>query len=191
MTTNITVLPDEFFLHQNTIPVFSIRHPGLMVPSIYRAMSGREFDDSRGNSNIKFSTNLGWSRLLYDWYLSKGVEPIVADSDDYMTRQGFMRELCIATGLSPDHVTYSWPKASEDELSQMPQLVAGIKKTLLGSDGVITGMDARNIRLEDEVRKWKDEFGEETAVFLKELVNRAMPHYEYLHERRLRMEGET
>lgn len=138
---------------------------------------------------VKFSANLAWSRKLYDWYLSHGIEPLVADADDYMTRPGYVAALCSAIGLDPKRVSVSWPKATEEERSRMPQHEIHIMRTLLESEGVIDGLDATNLRLEDERRSWVDEFGEEAAAFLAELVDGVMPDYEYLHERRFRMEG--
>lgn len=129
---------------------------------------------------------------MYDWYLEKGVEPVIVDADDYMTSREFMRQLAVRIGLDPDHVVFNWPKATEQELLNIqPPIAARIKKTLLSSDGIIPGHDARALKLDDEEQEWREEFGEPTASFLKELVDRTMPHYEYLHERRLRLEVEN
>ena len=188
-TTNMTVIPDEAYLRPGTIPVFTIRHPGLMVPSVYRAIRDAEQGPATDKSNMIFATNLGWSRLLHDWYLAQGVTPIVADSDDYMTNQAFVRQLSVELGLSPDHIIFTWPKSTK-EISEMPQIVVGIMKTIWNSEGIIPGMDAKSLNLAEEEEKWKAEFGDETAAFLKMLVDRAMPHYEYLRKRRFRVQEE-
>lgn len=41
--------------------------------------------------------------------------------------------------------------------------------------------------LEDEERKWREKFGVEGAVSIKEMVEWAMPDYEYLRDRKLRL----
>ena len=156
-----------------------------MIPSIYRAMSGSEnaamsqSEQPVSKANFLVSCNLGWSRVLYDWYLKRGFEPLIVDADDYMTSREFMRQLCIKTGLDPDHLVYNWPKATEEELKKIqPPVAAKILKTLLSSDGIVPGLDARDLNMNEEVAKWKKEFGEETTSLLIELVDRAVPQYE-------------
>ncbi len=39
LRTNPTILPDAFLLQPRTVPIFTIRHPVLMIPSIYRAIA--------------------------------------------------------------------------------------------------------------------------------------------------------
>lgn len=36
--------------------------------------------------------------------------------------------------------------------------------------------------LDDETKKWSDEFGEHTAMHLRRLVDEDMPHYEYMKQ---------
>jgi hypothetical protein len=35
-----------------------------------------------------------WNVLLCNFYKSRGVEPVVVDAEDFMTGEGFVKELC-------------------------------------------------------------------------------------------------
>ena len=127
---------------------------------------------------------------MYDWYVAHGFHPVIIDADDYMTSRDFMRKLCKKTGLDAERVMYSWPKATEKEVREIqPPIIAKVLHTLLGSEGIIPGLDAQNLNLEEEEEKWREEFGEKAAL-VKELVGVTMPHYEYLSVRRLRVDDE-
>ena len=180
---NPTVLPNHALLAPGTVPIFTIRHPVLMVPSIYRTI--REVE-STNNEIMIFSSTLRWQRLLHDWYLQHGtavgIKPLIVDAEDY---QGsgchlFMDRLCDAAGLDKNSVIYSWEKASDNELKSMPSIVAEIKKTILGSSGVIEGLGSASLDLEAEEAKWLELFGLEGQQEIKELVERTMDDYEYL-----------
>ena len=40
-------------------------------------------------------------------------------------------------------------------------------------------------KLDAAVRKWTEKYGEDVAAYLEGLVEESMPHYEYLHQRKL------
>ena len=192
--TSPSVLPDDALLRSGDRVVFLIRHPGLMVPSIYRTIiETRGYDPN----NMVFASTLRWSRLLYDWYLekgpAKGVGPIVVDADDYMadTDGSFMKLLCKKLGLDPEAIAYTWPKDTKESLEVYPEpireMVGTIKKTIMGSEGVVPGNTAVDFDMAQAEQKWTKTWGEEGASEIKELVERTMPEYEYMRAKRLRV----
>lgn len=67
----------------------------------------------------------------------------------------------------------------------MEPMWESMQKTLHNSQGSNPGRAAKNMDMDAEVGKWKEEFGEEAEKSMLEAVRLQMPHYEYLHERRL------
>lgn len=138
---------------------------------------------------VEFSSSLEWSRMLYDWYAksgpSHGIEPIIVDADDYMSDKTYVKALCERVGLDPEAVIYSWPKASEEELNSMIPMVAKIKSTILGSDGLIQGKTAAGFDMAKAEQEWISTYGEEAASKIKQLVEKTMPDYEYMRGRKM------
>lgn len=184
-TSNFAV-PDETLLFPGTHPIFTIRHPGVMVPSIWKAISEVE-----GGSpvSVKFSSTLRWSRMLYDWYVEKGpahgIEPIVMDAEDYMTNKATTQELCRRVGLDPEAVIDTWPKTSDEELKSMFHLAAKMKNDLLKSDGLIAKESTASFDMAKARQEWVSKYGEKVAAELEELVEQTMPDYDYLKARKL------
>ena len=187
---NPEVLPDETLLAPGTIPILTIRHPALMVPSIYRANRKVNNDKPVSRETGLYTGTLRWQRLLYDFYVkhgpAHGIKPLIVDADDYQGkgREAFMARLCDAVGLDSKSVQYSWPKATDDDLKAMPPHVAMIKKTILGSDRIIEGLDSTSLDLDVEEAKWSAEFGGQGATEVKDLIKRTMVEYEYLSSRK-------
>jgi hypothetical protein len=179
--TNPTSLPDRFLLSMQ--PIFQIRHPALMFPSMLRAQSRTMDDSTTRNPRVFCSMTLSHSRALYDWYLENGDKqrPRVIDADDIMNDPAAVRQLCIETGLDPDAVQYEWEEQHEEN-----PLKASFLSTINGSKGIIKGLDSRNLDIEAEKIKWETEFGEETAGDLAKFVYDAMPDYKYLLGQRTR-----
>lgn len=183
---NITLLSDESLLRPGTVALFTIRHPVLTVVSAYRAMNATHTGGSRAAYMI--GMNVGFTRELYDWYVSKGsANAIVVDADDYMTSEAFIRHLADTIGLDPHLVTVSWPKLTQKGREEMHPVLLAVQNTLVESEGLDPSRAAKNVDVNIEEEKWRGEFGEEVAELLGELVGMAMPHYLYLHERRLRL----
>lgn len=180
---NFTLVPGNLLLSPGTIPVITIRNPHLVVPSAYKAM--RAVINGGGRANMLVITCHVWGRLLYDFYESNGIQPLVIDADDYMTSEYFVRELCRRTGLDPEQAVFSWTTASNEQQEKLAKEFAAVQTTLMGSTGPNAGRAAKNVDLSAEVAKWEDEFGADTAREIRELVQLAMPHFEYLHRRRL------
>ncbi len=111
------------------------------------------------------------------------VNALVIDANDFMSRTAVVRELCNRAGLNPDYVIDQWPKATEEELRAMPPAVAQIKKDVLNSEGLIPRSNMHSMVAEKEEEEWKNEFGEEAAALINDLVARTMPDYEHLQSK--------
>ncbi|KAF2170688.1 hypothetical protein M409DRAFT_19503 [Zasmidium cellare ATCC 36951] len=182
---NFTTVSDEVLLHPGTIPLITIRHPVLYVPSNYRATNSLYTGCKRSNWIV--NTSLAFNRDLYDYYVAHGIEPVVADSDDYMSSESFARHLTGKLGLDPAKAIVSWPKATENEKQEMHPMLLQVQATLVDSGGIRPNRASKNLDLDAEREKWKKEFNADELALMEELVDIAMPHYEYLRERRLRV----
>lgn len=180
---NFTMVPDDLLLKPGTATIFTTRHPAWVTPAAFRALTTIEGNPNR--SNMIFISNMHWQRVLYDWYIQKGVKAVVVEAEDYMTSPELVRKLCSEVGLDPEHALFSWPRATEEEQAKMNPRIVQLLHSLLNSTGLIPGKATPPPVLADEEVKWKQEFGEGDARFIKDLVNAAMPDYEYLRARKL------
>lgn len=181
--TNPTSLPDNILLSLQ--PIFQIRHPVLMFPSMLRAQSQTMPETNTNLLRVSFSMTLRPTRALYDWYRQHGGEliPRVIDADDIMNDRAAVRQLCIETGLDPEAVQYEWEERHEDN-----PLLASFLSTIYASKGIVPGLTSAGLSVDDEKTKWQAEFGDDIADGLAKLVNDAMPDYNYLLSRRTRSE---
>lgn len=182
---NFTLVPKELLLHPGTVPVITIRNPLMVVPSAYRAM--RAVINGGGKANMLVITCHIWARFLFDFYSANGIEPVVIDADDYMTSESFVRELCRKTGLNPEEAVFSWSTATDEEQQKLAKPFAAVQTTLMGSTAANPGRAAKNVDLAAEEAQWEKEFGTKTYHEIRELINLAMPHFNYLYERRLQL----
>ena len=183
LTANSTVVPDALLLQPGTSAIFTTRHPAWVVPAVFRALG--DFINIFNRANTVFISGMHWQRQLYDWYLQNGFEPIVVESEDYMTSPDFVRKLCKEAGLDPEHALFTWPRATDEEKTQMGPMVVNFLSTLLDSTGLIPAKAKPAPNLQEEEAKWVKEFGEERARSIKEMVEADMPDYEYLRARKL------
>ncbi|KAG7086333.1 hypothetical protein E1B28_002296 [Marasmius oreades] len=188
---NPTFLPDRLFA--TFTPILTIRHPCRMISSFKRALQamGAPFPDEDSSMDTQFK----WQRMVYDCYKAwfstpEGIEaaggasiakhlPIVVDGDKLINNpQGQMETLCRILGLDPCGIQYSWKARKSMEHD-------AFGGTLGNSTGIIKGKDGSDKTpvLEEEMRKWTEEWGKETADGLMFLVNRTMEDYEYLLKR--------
>lgn len=183
---NFTVIPDALLLKPGTVPLLTIRDPRLAVPSAYRTLARFGLSHGSGRPNFLLSTGLVWSQVLYEYYVSKGIKPVIVDGDDVMTNEDFVGYLCTQIGLNPEEVCTSWSAPTAEERKEIHPMFYASQGTLIESSGIMPGRAAKNIDMAEEVRKWDDDFGEDVGL-IKEAVESAMPHYRYLYERRLKM----
>jgi hypothetical protein len=183
-TENFSLVPDNLLLRPGTIPLISIRDPRLSVPSAYRVLERMNLPHAGSRAFFLVTTCNVWNCVLYNFYRSHGVEPVVVDADDYMTSETFVRRLCVRLGLDPTKVRFVWEAVSGEQREREihPMLYAS-QSTLYESEGVIAGRAARNCDFADLGVKWREEFREDAGL-VGEMVGLAMPHYQYLYERR-------
>lgn len=182
---NYTLFPEKLLLHPGTAVVLNIRHPALTGPGAYRGMS--LIEQSLNKANFLMARHLGWQREIYDWYVSKGITPIIVDAEDYMSSKEFVRLLAQKLDLDPEGCVFEWERVGESEQREMHPMYVKLQQTLLNSEGMVEGKVRREVDVDVEERKWRDEFREEVAGMLRETAEAEMMHYEYLRERRLRL----
>lgn len=187
---NDTVLPDS--LLKAFRPSFLIRHPALAFPSMLRACR-----DAEMGSEHEWSLNYHWSRRLYTWYCEhlsveekksaiEGVQyPIILDADDIQDR-ALVERYSEAIGLDKSLLAWTWSEATTEEMKKQGPVVARFKDTLMNSQGLIRSKSAGTLDIGIEKGKWKEEFGEETAIKLGSLVDQAWEDYMWLRSQRMR-----
>lgn len=185
---NFTLVPDSLLLHPGTIPLISIRDPRLTVPSTYRVLERMNLPNGGSRAFFLVTTCNIWNCVLYNYYKSHGIDPIIVDADDYMTAETFVRSLASKLGLDPAKVTFEWDAVTDrqKETEIHPMLYAS-QNTLYESSGVLAGRAAKNYDFTDVAGKWKEEFGIDAGM-IEEMARVAEPHYRYLYERRWRGE---
>ena len=180
------MIPDELLLRPGTIPIFSIRNPRLAIPSAHRVMQRMGLEHGAGELNFFTVTCPIWNRLIYDFYVSYGYSPLVIDADDYLTDMDVVRAVCSNVGMDPDKLQLSWPAITAEEKTEIHPMLYASQSKLFASSGPDPARAARNIDLIAEMQRWDQEFGADAAE-MKELVEIAMPHYEYLRTKRMKI----
>ncbi|KAI0435457.1 hypothetical protein F5Y09DRAFT_293600 [Xylaria sp. FL1042] len=189
---NHTSLPDEFL--KTWFPTFLIRHPGMMLPSLYRtAQKVVIYGNRRANDEpYEIETTTQFVRCLYDFYINHFGEdsqwPIVLDADDVIASPEIVRKYAKLVGLDPEKLMFSWEKASQEKIDKLGAPAKVMLSSINASTGVDKGKMAGDMDIDAEAEKWKAEFGEEGGKKLEKWVRAAMPDYEYLHARRLRLD---
>ncbi len=191
--TNPTLLPDQL-LHSFS-PIFLFRHPACFIRSYYRACAAIYVDhDTRDLHRDEFiiTASLRWLRLLYDWYANEYKEnssnlpwPIVIESDDFLHEPQIVQKLCATAGLDPKYLRYKWDVTPVAE--RMRSRVGQHFHRALDESSGIKVPETRDceIDLEEERRKFVEEFGENVGGTLAGYMDSAMGDYWYLRRFRL------
>jgi hypothetical protein len=198
---NHTILPDLFLKAWK--PTFLIRHPVATFPSFYRAMKDLMGGHGPGEEVQKTSLTFHWNRSLYDWYARQfanaaGAQngdvqrdedaawPIILDADDIMTEPGMLVRYSEILGLDSTMLRFSWDKPTKEQLESRSPEEQRMLSTLLASSGIDKSKLSKELSIEAEAAKWREEFGEEQGAMVEQLVRDAMPDYEYMKSKRLR-----
>ena len=75
-------MPNSLLLRPGTIPLISIRDPRLCVPSAYRVLERMNLPHAGSRIFFLVTTCNVWNCVLYNFYKSHGIEPVVVDADD-------------------------------------------------------------------------------------------------------------
>lgn len=121
-------------------------------------------------------------RALFDWYSAQenGPIPRILDADDLMKDRAILKKLCSDVGLDPDSVLYEWEERQDPDDAMMRTMLS----TVNHSKGIVPGLDAEGLSIDEEAIKWRETFGEKDGNDLATMVRAAMPVYEYLYSRR-------
>ncbi|KAJ5794692.1 hypothetical protein N7457_001291 [Penicillium paradoxum] len=195
---NDTLLPDAFLM--TGLPTFLIRHPIRVFPSYYRTFVFFK-DNNKGQMQeiqglLSRMMTLRWTRRLYDWYkhmwLRVGAEacpqgPIILDADDFMVSPQLMGKYCRLVGLDESKLQFSWEPVDPEKVAKYEPARQRMRDTLMASSGIRKDKLAVNLELEVELEKWKEEFGVEQGLQIRDWVVEAMDDYTYLKSQRLRL----
>lgn len=135
LTANPTYIPDD--LLKTLKPIFIIRHPQLMVASLWRAqqeLTRLTLEDE----DLEFQITLKWTRILYDYFRDQlGIEPVILDSEDFVYQtKAVTDKLCVMFGLDPDGVKDTWDPVPKEYWPK-----SEIAKTYVGHMLASTGME--------------------------------------------------
>ncbi|KAI9930662.1 hypothetical protein ASPWEDRAFT_39567 [Aspergillus wentii DTO 134E9] len=194
---NETILPDEFLRRWS--PTFLIRHPALAFPSRYRIfLDLDEAETGRGPGWTDMT--MRWTRTLYDWYRANipGDEsvidghgdvtwPLIIDADDVMAKPEVVVRFCDILGMDRSKLRFTWTAETEEKKSRMGKYPSRFLSTLISSEGIVSGKTSENVDIDVEAKKWRVEFGDEAGAKLEQVVRAAMPDYEFLKARRLKV----
>lgn len=191
---NLTVLPDEFL--KTWHPTFLIRHPALMVPSLFRTamadMGEHNIETRRENGPFKAETTMKWIRTLYEFYVAQFPEgsqwPIILDADDIMKTPEIVAKYAPMVGLDPAKLRFSWEKVPEEKMKAMPKTMQVMLSHISATSQIDHSKMAGNIDIDAEAAKWRADFGEEMGRKIEKCVRDMMPDYLAMHAKRLRLD---
>lgn len=193
---NQTIFPDSYLESWN--PVFLVRHPIRAFESILRSFNDvlvkseqMPFEPSEEAKLALISGHmtLSWTRRLWEFYESKGIVSLIVDADDLVTQpQAVTQKLADWVGIDKDTLQYTWSEVTGKELESKEHAMKRMLSSLHASAGVTVDPSklAKNLGSpEEQLPKWKKEFGEEYGERMKGWVEGAMGDYEFLRERRM------
>lgn len=188
---NITLYDKDVLFAPGTIALFTIRNPYLWVPSVYRVTSANARAWAKpgvasGLGEYYLAANLLWSRQLYEYYNSQEYHTVVVDADDFLNSSEYVMHLASFIHMEPVDCIFQWERMTEEAQEQLPGMLRYVQSTLLNSEGVIREKAANDLNAEEEKLKWIAEFGDDAGL-IQELVDLALPHYEYMYARRLKL----
>lgn len=190
--TNPTFLPDDIFT--SFIPVFTIRHPALVVESWYRAES-RALNLDLSVQTWESNTGYSFLREVYDWFLQNCPDkiqkdanegqgpfhPLIIDADDVLEDEQTIPRLCRLIHMDPSLVPSDW------EAQELPTdaWTRSFLQGFLSSTCIDKSKSANGLDLEERYQIWREEFGDGIAQYLIKFTERDLAHYRYLKERAL------
>lgn len=182
--TNPTIFPDSFL--KSWKPVFLIRHPAPTFESWYRAESSARHIDLSDKS-WSFFTSFQYSQQLYDWFLSNSTDessmPIVIDADDILDKSSTIKKLCSSLGMDTQHIPDKW------DVIQAPENAGCRESKFMGdywnSTSIDSSKSSRGLDMAAKYTKWQADFGPDVANELLNIVEKAMPDYNYLKSKKL------
>lgn len=179
---NVTDLPESLLLRRGTVPLFTIRDPRITVPATFRVLGDMDLPHGSGRPNFTVSASPLWIRNLYNYFTSKGIEPLIVDADDFLANPDLVKELCAKLGLDAKELLWSWPKPTADERAGLHPHFYASQRALIESEGIRPELASINRDLDAEKKAWKIDFGEDASM-VEEMIDLALPHYQWLKDR--------
>ncbi|KAL8953816.1 MAG: hypothetical protein Q9222_000325 [Ikaeria aurantiellina] len=190
--TNPSILPDAFM--RTLSPIFQIRHPAISIPSYYRAgmkAAGELQILSDGFSN---PTSYAWDRVMFDWYCEHAYPqrkevprghkswPLIVEGEDLVNdNERTVSAICSLANIDVAGVAKEWQPVSDEVKQKQTADIKNYLSTLQDSKGVIkSGRDPNEVSIEEEHKKWEQEFGADIAGQLKHAVQATMDDYLFL-----------
>lgn len=107
VSDNPTDIPEN--LLKTLTPIITIRHPLLMIDSLFRTtheLTKMVPEDE----DFEYESTLKWSRIMHGYFVDQlGTEPIVLDSEDFIYNTSTVTDkLCAIWRLDPDGVKDTW-----------------------------------------------------------------------------------
>lgn len=188
--TNPTFLPD--YILTSVIPIFTIRHPALVVESWYRTES-RALEPHTSAKIWRFLPSYDFLREVYDWFLQRCPEqmqgnrgqgpfhPIIIEADDILEENQTIEKLCKLINMESALVPSEW------DVQELPTdaYIRSYVQGLFTSTSIDKSKSGKGLDLQHKYQDWRDEFGTETADYLITLTERDLANYFYLREKRL------
>ncbi|KAJ8095130.1 hypothetical protein AAF712_006883 [Marasmius tenuissimus] len=175
---NPTFLPDRFAL--TLTPVFTMRHPALVLPSYLKAVSTEASAvESIFGEECATATSFKNQIQVFDFYKAlNGEPPVVVDGERLVKNtQAVMKKVCEKLGLDESNVKYEW----ESKDVNLPKTMDAFTGKVNRSTGVIQdAMYDKPVDIDEQKKKWEKTWGQEVANRMEELVRDAMKDYEYL-----------
>lgn len=104
--SNPTYIPNEIM--DTLTPIFVIRHPILMVDSVYRTGLGVMSVDPT-DEDFHLLHTLRWCRILYDYFVDQGKKPVIVEAQDFIYKtKETMGKLCTTVGIDPEGIVEEW-----------------------------------------------------------------------------------
>ncbi|GAB1198659.1 hypothetical protein APSETT444_007987 [Aspergillus pseudonomiae] len=193
---NLTIFPDHYL--ETWRLTFLIRHPALAFPSFYRAMRELEKEEFAQPHEMRplmeLNATLRWTRLLYDWCCQHQGEanigcardtryPLVLDAQDIIHHPDILArsEWNVPNQKVENGTTKKTSHRSPEKV---------MKSTLENSSHVLKNRTPIIVDIGVERKGWDQEFGIDFGEQMEKWVREAMPDYNYLRARRLRV-GDT
>ena len=127
---NPTCIPDDVL--NSFTPIFVIRHPILMVDSLYRCqlpVMGQLPTDE----DFEVNGTLRWCRFLFDYFKAKGSTPALVEAVDFIhNTKPTMDKLCQTIGIDPEGIKESWDPVPEEYFPKHSVAVAFTGEIPLG-----------------------------------------------------------
>jgi hypothetical protein len=189
--SNPTVLPTQFL--RSVTPVLLIRHPALVFESILR-VSGPTMGVRVDDEDFPVDASFRWLRILHDWFSKaavNAVDPIVLNADEIIGHPTIVERLCEKLQLSATGVRFEWDPVPasiiEGQSSYRQHFFSTIQNSCGPQIDKHSAAQGQEIDLDSMTAKWQGVYGAEAAATLRSFVDDAMPDYEYLCTRELRV----